>query len=111
MRTMHPVGLASTRHDSERASSLTGEALMECVARRAATEPSSAATPIRATALLVSLTRSRREAAIAVQEPDTEDTRMTNAPRDDVPRLDTPLLTPAEAADLLSVSVSWIYEA
>jgi excisionase family DNA binding protein len=33
--------------------------------------------------------------------------------RDDttVHRLDTPLLTPAEAADLLAVKPSWIYEA
>jgi len=29
----------------------------------------------------------------------------------DVPRLDTPLLTPAEAAQLLAVKPSWIYEA
>jgi len=29
----------------------------------------------------------------------------------DVPRLDTPLLTAAEAAQLLSVRPSWIYEA
>jgi excisionase family DNA binding protein len=29
----------------------------------------------------------------------------------DVPRLDTPLLTPAEAAQLLAVRSSWIYEA
>jgi excisionase family DNA binding protein len=29
----------------------------------------------------------------------------------DVPRLDTPLLTPAEAAELLAVRPSWIYEA
>jgi excisionase family DNA binding protein len=29
----------------------------------------------------------------------------------DVPRLDTPLLTPAEAAQLLAVRPSWIYEA
>ena len=27
------------------------------------------------------------------------------------PRLDTPLLTPAEAAQLLAVKPSWIYEA
>ena len=30
---------------------------------------------------------------------------------DDVPRLDTPLLTPAEAAQLLAVKPSWIDEA
>ena len=29
----------------------------------------------------------------------------------DVPRLDTPLLTAAEAAELLAVRPSWIYEA
>jgi excisionase family DNA binding protein len=29
----------------------------------------------------------------------------------DIPRLDTPLLTPAEAAQLLAVRPSWIYEA
>ena len=29
----------------------------------------------------------------------------------DFPRLDTPLLTPAEAAQLLAVRPSWIYEA
>jgi excisionase family DNA binding protein len=30
---------------------------------------------------------------------------------DDVPRLDTPLLRPDQAAELLSVRTSWIYEA
>jgi excisionase family DNA binding protein len=28
-----------------------------------------------------------------------------------VPRLDTPLLTPAEAAELLAVKASWVYDA
>jgi excisionase family DNA binding protein len=36
---------------------------------------------------------------------------MTDAHHDTAPRLDTPLLAPAEAAELLSVRVSWIYEA
>jgi excisionase family DNA binding protein len=36
---------------------------------------------------------------------------MTQRENDNVHRLDTPLLTPAEAAELLSVRLSWIYEA
>ena len=38
---------------------------------------------------------------------------MTHHIRDDhdLPRLETPLLTPAEAAQLLAVKPSWIYEA
>jgi excisionase family DNA binding protein len=37
---------------------------------------------------------------------------MTHPPsNNEVPRLDTPLLTAAEAAELLAVKPSWIYEA
>jgi excisionase family DNA binding protein len=36
---------------------------------------------------------------------------MTHPYDHEVPRLDTPLLTPAEAAQLLAVKPSWIYEA
>jgi excisionase family DNA binding protein len=36
---------------------------------------------------------------------------MTHPTNDNVPRLDTPLLTPAEAAQLLAVKTSWVYEA
>jgi excisionase family DNA binding protein len=34
-----------------------------------------------------------------------------NNKHDDIPRLNTPLLTPAEAAQLLAVKPSWMYEA
>jgi excisionase family DNA binding protein len=36
---------------------------------------------------------------------------MTDSTRNDAHRLATPLLTPAEAAQLLAVGPSWIYEA
>jgi excisionase family DNA binding protein len=36
---------------------------------------------------------------------------MTKPTDNHVPRLDTPLLTPAEAAQLLAVKTSWVYEA
>ena len=36
---------------------------------------------------------------------------MTGPNENHAPRLDTPLLTPAEAAQLLAVKPSWIYEA
>ena len=36
---------------------------------------------------------------------------MTHPNNNDIPRLETPLLTPAEAAQLLAVKPSWIYEA
>jgi excisionase family DNA binding protein len=36
---------------------------------------------------------------------------MTHQGDNHVPRLDRPLLTPAEAAQLLAVKPSWIYEA
>jgi excisionase family DNA binding protein len=36
---------------------------------------------------------------------------MTHSTGDGVHRLDTPLLTPAEAAELLAARPSWIYEA
>jgi excisionase family DNA binding protein len=36
---------------------------------------------------------------------------MTHPTDNQVPRLDSPLLTPAEAAQLLAVKPSWIYEA
>ena len=36
---------------------------------------------------------------------------MTNPANDSTHRLDSPLLTPAQAAQLLAVKPSWIYEA